>query len=127
MKTSNFLLFLAIYGILTGCMMLFNAGGSLINYGVQPIDHYHISIIQYVGISNITMGFLSFLLRNEQSKVSQAILLTTSITTVGSFLKGCYDVYIVNLPSNTFFWIDMSFRLLVGLVCLFYITQNQKK
>ncbi|WP_435355528.1 hypothetical protein [Emticicia sp. SJ17W-69] len=126
MKTSNFLLFLAIYGILTGCMMLFNSGSSLINYGVKPIDHYHISIIQYVGISNITMGLLSFLLRNEHSKVTQAILLTTSITTVGSFLKGCYDVYIVNLPSNTFFWIDMSFRFLVGLISLYFVFKTKE-
>lgn len=127
MKISNFLLFLAIYGILTGCMMLLNGKGSLENYGVNPIDQYHITTIQYLGISNITMGLLSFLLRNEPSpKVSQTILLTTAITTVSSFLKGCYDVFLLHIPSNTFFWVDMSFRLLVGFVCIFLYYKNSK-
>lgn len=127
MKTSNFLLFLAIYGILTGCMMLFNGRGSLENYGVNPIDQYHIATIQYLGISNITMGILSFLLRNEQSpKVAQTILLTSAITTIGSFLKGFHDVFLLQIPSNNFFWVDMTFRLLVGFVCVFLYYKNSK-
>lgn len=127
MKTSNTLLFLAIYGIITGAMMLFNGSGSLESYGVKPIDQYHIATIQYLGISNISMGILSFLLRNEQSiKVSQTILLTTAITTIGSFLKGYYDVFLLQVPSNTFFWVDMTFRLLVGLVCVYLYYKNSK-
>jgi cytochrome c biogenesis protein CcdA len=128
MKTSNFLLFFAIYGFLVGSMMLFNAHGSLVNYAVQPIDQYHIVILQYLGLVNISAGLLVFLLRNEQSKkVINAILLYGLITCVGSFLKACYDIFLKGVPSNTFFWADMSFRLLVGLVCAFYLFKISKK
>lgn len=128
MKTSNFLLFFAIYGFIAGGMMLFNANGSLVNYGIQPIDQYHIVILQYLGLVSITVGLLVFQLRNEQSeKVINAILLYGLITCVGSFLKACYDIFLLQVPSNTFFWIDMSFRLLVGLVCVYFLLNISKK
>ena len=127
MKIANFLLFLAIYGFITGGMMLFNANGSLINYAVQPIDQYHIVILQYLGLANIGMALLTFQLKNEDSpKVIQSVLISTIFLTVTSFLKACYDIFLKDVPSNTFFWVDMTFRLLVGLVCVYYLLKNDK-
>jgi hypothetical protein len=94
MKTSNFLTFLAIYGFITGGMMLFNATGSLQNYGVQPIDQYQIVILQYLGISNIGLPLITFLSRNaSEPVVSQNILVVTAIICISSFLKACYDIF----------------------------------
>ena len=128
MKTSNFLTVLAIYGFITGGMMLFNATGSLQNYGVQPIDQYHLVILQYLGITNIGLALLIFLSRNlSQSTVARNILITTAFTSISSFLKACYDIFLLNVPSNTFFWFDMSFRLLVGFACLYLAFRNEGK
>ena len=128
MKTSNFLLFLAIYGFITGGMMLFNAAGSLENFGVLLIDQTHIVILQYLGLTDIALSLVVFLQRNEQStSVIKSLLITYLFITIGSFLKALYDVYLVNVPSNTFFWIDMSFRLLVGLVCVYFFLNVNKK
>lgn len=128
MKISNFLLFLAIYGFITGGMMLFNANGSLVNYAVQPIDQYHIVILQYLGLANIGIAFLSYQLRNETSaKVIQAVLGSTALLTIGSFLKACYDIFLMHVPSNTFFWVDMTFRLLVGLATVYFLVNTKKQ
>lgn len=128
MKISNFLLFVAIYAIIVGVMQLFNANGSLVNYGQQPIDQYHIVILQYIGIANIAAGLMYYRLRNEQSvNVISTLLIYGIITCVGSFFKACYDIFLKDVPSNTFFWIDMSFRLLVGFVCAFYLLSANKK
>ena len=125
MKTSNFLTFLAIYGFIAGGMMLFNANGSLQNYGVQPIDQYHLAILQYLGIINIGVALITFLSRNSsESIVAHNILIVTAFTCIISFLKACYDIFLLNVPSNTFFWVDMSFRLLVGFACLYFAFRN---
>lgn len=127
MKTSNFFLFLAIYGFLIGCMFLFNASGSLVNFGVQPIDQYHIVILQFLGLTDIALALIVFLLRNESSAtVIRSLLITFLFTTIGSFLKACNDVFIQNVPSNTLFWVDMSFRLLVGLACVYFLLKVSK-
>jgi hypothetical protein len=128
MKTSNFLTFLAIYGFIAGGMMLFNATGSLQNYGVQPIDQYHIVILQYLGIANIGMALVTFLSRNSsESTIAHTIFIATAFTCISSFLKACYDIFLLNVPSNTFFWIDMSFRLLVGFACIYFAFRTDKK
>ena len=128
MKTSNYLLFIAIYGFIVGVMQLFNANGSLVNYGVQPIDQYHIVILQYLGLVNIAAGLMYYRLRNEQSVNVISTMLIYGITTcVGSFLKACYDIFLKDVPSNTFFWIDMSFRLLVGLTCVYFFTLHEEE
>lgn len=128
MKTSNIFLFFAIYALIVGVLQLFNANGSLINYGVQPIDQYHIVILQYLGLINIAAGLIYYRLRNEQSvNVISTMLIYGIITCVGSFLKACYDIFLKEVPSNTFFWIDMIFRLLVGLVCLYFLLNANKK
>jgi hypothetical protein len=108
--------------------MLFNATGSLQNYGVQPIDQYHIVILQYLGIANIGMALVTFLSRNSsESTIAHTILIATAFTTISSFLKACYDIFLLNVPSNTFFWIDMSFRLLVGFACVYFAFRTDKK
>ena len=128
MKTSNLLLFFAIYAFVVGVMQLFNANGSLVNYGVQPIDQYHVVILQYLGLINIAAGLMYYRLRHEQSViVISTMLIYGIITCIGSFLKACYDIFLKEVPSNTFFWIDMSFRLLVGFVCAFYLFKISKK
>jgi hypothetical protein len=128
MKTSYFLIFLAIYGFIAGGMMLFNATGSLQNYGVQPIDQYHIVILQYLGITNIGLGLITFLSRNSsEPTVAYTILIATAFNCISSFLKACYDIFLLNVPSNTFFWIDMSFRLLVGFTCIYFAFRKGEK
>jgi hypothetical protein len=128
MKTSNFITFLAIYGFITGGMMLFNASGSLQNYGVQPIDQYQIVILQYLGISNIGLALITFLSRNSSDPiVSHNILIVTTTVCISSFLKACYDIFLVHVPSNTFFWVDMSFRILIGFVCLYFAFRRSEK
>ena len=128
MKTSNFLTFLAVYGFITGGMMLFNAAGSLQNYGVQPIDQYHLVILQYLGIANIGSALIVYLFRNSGDLLTvRNILLVTAFNTFASFLKACYDVFLLHVPSNNFFWVDASFRLLVGFVCLYFVFRKEEK
>jgi hypothetical protein len=59
MKTSNYLLFIAIYGGITGLMILFNGKNSLENYGVTPIDSYHLAIMGYLGIANLSTAAIA--------------------------------------------------------------------
>lgn len=128
MKTSNFLTFLAVYGFVAGGMMLFNAAGALQNYGVQPIDQYHLAILQYLGISNIGLALITFLSRNSsEPMIAHNILIATAFTCISSFLKACYDIFLLNVPSNTFFWVDMSFRLLVGFICIYFAFKTSEK
>ena len=128
MKIANFLTFLAIYGFIAGVMMLFNANGSLQNYDVQPIDQNHIVILQYLGIAIIGMALITFLSRDSsESMVTHNILIATAFTSISSFLKACYDIFLLNVPSNTFFWVDMSFRLLVGFACLYFAFKTNEK
>lgn len=128
MKTSNFLTFLSIYGFIVGGMMLFNAAGSLQKYDVKPIDQYHIVIMQYLGIVNIGLTLIFFLFRNSNDPlVIRNILLPAALLNIASFLKACYDIFLLNVPSNTFFWVDMSFRLLVGFVCLYFAFRKEEQ
>ncbi len=128
MKTSNFLTFLSIYGFIVGGMMLFNAVGSLQNYGVQPIDQYHLVILQYLGITNIGSALIAFLFRNSSDPYAfRNIVMVTAFTCIASFLKACYDIFLLHVPSNTFFWVDMSFRLLVGFVCLYFAFKKEEQ
>ncbi|MCP9769211.1 hypothetical protein EGI22_14935 [Lacihabitans sp. LS3-19] len=128
MKTSNYLLFLAIYGGITGILMLFNATGTLKMYGVVPADQFHVAIFQYLGISNFCLALLTFLFRNEtQVKNIKNLLLVTIIVHISSTLKGCYDIFLQDIPGNNFFWTDAIFRLVVGLVTLVVYFNISKK
>lgn len=128
MKPSNYLLFIAIYGGITGILMLFTPTDTLKMYGV-PTDQYHIAIIQYLGISNFCLALLTYLLRNEtQTKIIKNLLLVNALVHISSTLKGCYEFYILNIPvNNSFFWTDAIFRLGVGLLTLFMYFQISAK
>jgi membrane associated rhomboid family serine protease len=128
MKTSNFLLFFAIYGFIAGILMLFASANTLKMYGV-PADQYHIAIIQYLGISNFCLALITYLFRNDtQIKNIQNLLLVSALVHIASTLKGCYDFFILSIPvNNSFFWSDAIFRLVVGLLTLFMYLQISKK
>ncbi|MBK9510134.1 MAG: hypothetical protein IPP61_02780 [Cytophagaceae bacterium] len=127
MKTSNYIFFLAIYGGITGAMMLLDGKGSLETYGVSA-DPYHVVIMEYLGISNLAMAALIFFVRNEVSlKVLRIILIISAIEMIGSSLKGFYDVQISGVPGNTFFWVDAIIRFLVGLISIFITLRISKE
>ncbi|MBK6976009.1 MAG: hypothetical protein IPH28_01890 [Cytophagaceae bacterium] len=127
MKTSNYIFFLAIYGGITGAMMLLDGKGSLETYGVSA-DPYHVVIMEYLGISNLAMAALIFFVRNEVSlKVLRIILIISAIEMLGSSLKGFYDVQISGVPGNTFFWVDAIIRFLVGLISIFITLRISKE
>jgi len=127
MKTSYFLLFLVIYGFLTGVMMLFNAASTLQDYGVPNPDQYHIATIQYLGITNIGLALTTFLLKNSSdNNVIRTIFIITAFDTIISCLKGGYDAFLLGIPANNFFWIDMSFRFFVGLVAVYYAFRSSR-
>jgi hypothetical protein len=128
MKTSNYLLFLAIYGGITGILMLFNSSETLKMYGVVPADQFHVAIFQYLGISNFCLALLTFLFRNDtQFKNIKNLLLVSAIVHISSTLKGCYDIFIQDVPGNNFFWTDAIFRLVVGLMTLLVYFKISKK
>ena len=128
MKTSNYLLFIAIYGGITGILMLFASADTLKMYGVNT-DQYHIAIIQYLGISNFYLALLTYLFRNEtQTKNVQNLLLVSALVHISSTLIVCYDFFILSIPiNNSFFWPDAIFRLGVSLLTLFMYFQISSK
>ena len=128
MKTSYFLIFLALYGFITGRMLLFNSSGSLENFGIDTSDKYHIVIIQYLGVADIGLSIILFLSRNSTDKLSiRNILIGSAFILIGNVLKGLYDVYVVHIPANTYFWVDYSFTLLVGFACLYFAFKTTEK
>lgn len=121
MKTSYFLIFLAIYGFFTGGMLLFNPSGSLENFGMTTSDRYHIVIIQYLGLVDIGLSIILLLFRNSSDNHSvRNILIGSAFILISNVLKGLYDVYVVHIPANTYFWVDYSFTLLVGFACIYF-------
>jgi hypothetical protein len=128
MKTSYFLIFLAIYGFITGGMLLFNPSGSLENFGMTTSDKYHIVIIQYLGIVDIGLSIILLLFRNSSDNLSiRNILIGSAFILISNVLKGLYDVFLVHIPANTYFWVDYSFTLLVGFACIYFaFKQNEK-
>lgn len=128
MKTSYFLIALAIYGFITGGMLLFNASGSLGNFGITSSDKYHILILQYLGIADIGLSIILLLSRNSIDKLSiRHLLIGMAFILIGNVLKGLYDVFVVHIPANTYFWVDYSFTLLVGFACLYFAFRTDKK
>jgi hypothetical protein len=128
MKTSYFLIFLALYGFITGGMLLFNPSGSLENFGLTTSDRYHISIIQYLGIVDIGLSIILLLFRNSSDSLSiRNILIGSAFILISNVLKGLYDVFLVHIPANTYFWVDYSFTLLVGFACVYFALKTSEK
>ena len=128
MKTSYFLIFLALYGLITGGMLLFNPSGSLENFGLTSSDKYHIVIIQYLGVVDIGLSIILFLFRNSNDKLSiRNILIGSAFILISNVLKGLYDVFVVHIPANNFFWVDYSFTLLVGFACIYFAFRDLKE
>ncbi len=128
MKTSYFLIALAIYGFVTGGMLLFTPSGSLANFGITAPDKHHILILQYLGIADIGMSIILLLSRNSTDSQSiRNILLGMAFILIGNVLKGLYDVYVVHIPANTYFWVDYSFTLLVGFACVYFAFKKNEK
>jgi hypothetical protein len=128
MKVSYFLIFLALYGFVTGGMLLFDASGSLQNFGITTSDKYSIAIIQYLGIVDIGLSIILLLSRNSSDQLSiRNILIGAAFILIGNVLKGLYDVYVVHIPANTYFWVDYSFTLLVGFACLYFAFRAKGK
>jgi hypothetical protein len=129
MKTSYFLIFLAIYGFITGGMLLFNPSGSLENFGITNSDKYHIVIIQYLGIADIGLSIILLLFRNSSDNHSiRNILIGSAFILIANVLKGLYDVFFVlQIPANTYFWVDYSFTLLVGFACIYFAFKKNEK
>ncbi|MDZ7898435.1 MAG: hypothetical protein U5N85_10485 [Arcicella sp.] len=74
------------------------------------------------------MTLIFFLFRNSNDPLAiRNILLPAALLNIASFLKACYDIFLLNVPSNTFFWVDMSFRLLVGFACLYFAFRKEGK
>jgi hypothetical protein len=127
-KISTFLIILAIYGFLTGGMMLFNSVGSLHDYGVPQTDVYHIVLFQYLGISNLGMALIVFLCRNlSDMEGIQKILIGYGAIAVAGVVLGCYNVFGVGIPASSFFYIDMLMRLVEGLACFYFAFEVSKK
>jgi hypothetical protein len=128
MKNKTFLLIMSIYGLLLGGIMLFNASGTMRDYGIQNIDSYHISIFQYLGLSDIGFSFVGLLIyKNGESASIRAMLFALVFVAISAVLKGYYDVFVVGLPSTTYFWIDSTLRLMIGLVSLYFAMRKEKQ
>jgi hypothetical protein len=129
MKTSYFLIFLAIYGFITGGMLLFNPSGSLENLGITSSDKYHFLILQYLGIADIGLSIILLLFRNSNDSQSiRNLLIGSAFILIGNVLKGLYDVFLVlHIPANTYFWVDYSFTLLVGFACIYFAFKKNEK
>ena len=65
MSRSLFLLLTGIYGLLLAAAMLFMPTATLITYGVAKPDLDHMAAIQYIGMANGMLGFMSLALRNS--------------------------------------------------------------
>jgi hypothetical protein len=120
MKTTTALLIFGIYGILTGLLLLFRAAGSLQDYGTPNADAYHIAIVQFLGITDIGLGLLGVMLRKSDANTIKSYWTAGAFVTLGSVLKSVYDIAVVGLVASDFFYIDMTIRGLVGLVCVYY-------
>lgn len=126
MKSSTALLIFSIYGILTGLLLLFRAAGSLHDYGTPNADAYHVSIVQFLGITDLGLGLLGVLLRKSDANAIKSFWIAGAFVTLGSVLKSVYDIAVVGLMASEFFYADMAVRGCVGLVCVYYAFRSSR-
>jgi len=128
MSRSLFLLLTGIYGLLLAAAMLFMPTATLITYGVAKPDLDHMAAIQYIGMANGMLGFMSLALRNSPNSYALRIyLLAQVINIIGGVLLGFYQVYGLHVPASDFFFVDSLVRLAIGLAFLYYYNQESKQ
>lgn len=128
MSRSLFLLLAGIYSLLLAAAMLFIPTASLINYGVAKPDLDHLSIIQYLGMANGMLGFMSIAFRNSPNSYALRVyLLAQAINIIGSVVLGVYQVYGLHVPSSAFFIGDSLFRLALGLGFFYFYTRESRQ
>lgn len=121
MKNKTFVTVLAIYGLFFGAMMLFNATATLQGFGLVNPDQIHISLIQYLGQTNIGLALIAFLIRNtKDSATMKSFFLAFAFIAFTAEMKGFYDIFIVKIASSTFSWVDTTVRLTIGFACLYF-------
>lgn len=128
MKNKTFILILAIYGLLLGGMMLFNATGTLQGFGLPNPDQSHIALIQYLGQTNIGLVVLAFLIRNtKEPSTIKSIFLAFAFIAFTAELLGCYHIFIVKIATSTFSWVDTSIRLFMGFTSLYFAFRKNEE
>ncbi|WP_157580084.1 hypothetical protein [Rudanella lutea] len=128
MSRSLFLLIAGLYSCFLGLSMLFLAGESLKSYGVSNPDQAHISVMQYLGLTNIGLGILSLLNRHVPNSAGlRNALLTTAFVVFGGVLKGLYDVFVLHPPMSGLFLADTVLRLGLGLGLLYFLNRERQQ
>lgn len=127
MSRSLFLLITGIYTTLLSLSMVFATEMSLISYGTPQVDLSHISIMQFLGVSNIGLGLLALLNRHAPNSVAlRNTLLALAVTTLAGIVLGIYHVYLLHVPFSTFFVVDSLFRLALGLGYLYFYNRETR-
>ena len=127
MSRSLFLLITGIYTALLSLSMVFATEMALISYGTPQVDLSHISIMQFLGVSNIGLGLLALLNRHTPNSVAlRNTLLALAVTMLAGIVLGIYHVYLLDVPFSTFFVVDSLFRLALGLGYLYFYNRETK-
>ncbi len=128
MSRPVFLLIVGIYNALLALSMIFMAEPSLKNYGVPAVDLAHISVMQYLGVTNGGLAILCFLNRNVPNSAGlQNALLMLALTGLAGIIKGLYDIFVLHPPMSTFFIGDTVFRLALSLGLLYFYNAERKQ
>lgn len=127
MSRSVFLLIVGVYNALLALSMIFMAEPSLKNYGVPAVDLAHISVMQYLGVTNGGLAILCFLNRNAPNSVGlQNALLMLAITGLAGIVKGLYDIFVLHPPMSAFFIGDTVLRLALSVGLLYFYNRETK-
>ena len=127
MSRSVFLLIVGIYNALLALSMIFMAEPSLKNYGVPAVNLAHISVMQYLGVTNGGLAILCFLNRNAPNSVGlRNGLLMLAVTGLAGIAKGAYDIFVLHPPMSAFFIGDTVFRLALSVGLLYFYNRETK-
>lgn len=128
MSRSLFLLLTSIYGLLLTLSMVFTPEAALQNYGVPTIDRTHISIMQFLGLSNGAFAMLAFLSRKAPNSYSlRTILLSSATLLLAGVFMGVYQVFVLKPPVSSLFIGDSIFRLILGLGFAYYYNREKQE
>ncbi len=127
MSRSLFLLLAGVYGILLFVAMLFATESALQSYGVATADLNHVSIMQFLGLSTGALSVPLLLNRNApNSHTLRTLLLAQGGYILGGVVLGFYHVYVLHVPSSSFFLADTLFRLVLGLGFIYFHTRESE-